>query len=58
MAPPYIDWRDIRMTIVSIVSVTSCQISFIFIAEQRTAKKFKSFLIYKDLSYNFLFLLR
>ena len=53
MAPPYIDWRDIRMTIVSIVSVTSCQISFLFIAEQRTAKKFKSFVIYKDLCYNF-----
>ena len=53
MAPPYIDWRDIRMTIVSIVSVTSCQISFLFIAEQRSHKNFKSFVIYKDLCYNF-----
>ena len=58
MAPPYIDWRDFRMTIVSIVSVTSCQISFLFIAEQRSHKNFKSFVIYKDLCYNFLFLLR
>ena len=55
MAPPYIDWRDFRMTIVSIVSVTSCQISFLFIAEQRSHKNFKSFVIYKDLCYNFLF---